>query len=165
MLQRFTSNNSFRVWRDKLRNAYFDKKYDQELTHYSSDRWIPRTNASNAENVPICWRHYGMWRINGLAKRFSKQWQGWWFETPPCRLWRHRKALHFETGVNKLRPSQNDHHFIGGLFKRTPSVHQLRLRHHRGETRIETFNWKCFPWNISRYHKKNMSIIWIIIWW
>ena len=23
-------------------------------------------------------------------KRLSKQWLGWWFETPPCPLWRHR---------------------------------------------------------------------------
>ena len=23
-------------------------------------------------------------------KRLSKQWKGWWFETPSCPLWRHR---------------------------------------------------------------------------
>ena len=23
-------------------------------------------------------------------KRLSKQWRGWWFETPSCPLWRHR---------------------------------------------------------------------------
>ena len=23
-------------------------------------------------------------------KRLSKQWWGWWFETPSCPLWRHR---------------------------------------------------------------------------
>ena len=23
-------------------------------------------------------------------KRLSKQWRGWWFETQPCPLWRHR---------------------------------------------------------------------------
>ena len=26
-------------------------------------------------------------------KRLSKQWWGWWFETPPCPLWRHRNDL------------------------------------------------------------------------
>ena len=26
-------------------------------------------------------------------KRLSKQWWGWWFETPSCPLWRHRNAL------------------------------------------------------------------------
>ena len=25
-------------------------------------------------------------------KRLSKQWQGWWFETPLCSLWRHYNA-------------------------------------------------------------------------
>ena len=24
-----------------------------------------------------------------LNKRLSKQWRGWWFETPSCPLWRH----------------------------------------------------------------------------
>ena len=27
-----------------------------------------------------------------LTKRLSKQWWGWWFETPSCPLWRHRKG-------------------------------------------------------------------------
>ena len=26
-------------------------------------------------------------------KRSSKQWWGWWFETPLCPLWRHRNAI------------------------------------------------------------------------
>ena len=26
-------------------------------------------------------------------KRLSKQWRGWWFETPSCPLWRHRNAI------------------------------------------------------------------------
>ena len=25
-------------------------------------------------------------------KRLSKQWRGWWFETPSCPLWRHRNV-------------------------------------------------------------------------
>ena len=25
-------------------------------------------------------------------KRLSKQWRGWWFETQPCPLWRHRNV-------------------------------------------------------------------------
>ena len=31
-------------------------------------------------------------------KRLSKQWWGWWFETPSCPLWRHRNAP-FSTGI------------------------------------------------------------------
>ena len=26
-------------------------------------------------------------------KRLSKQWWGWWFETPSCTLWRHRNVM------------------------------------------------------------------------
>ena len=40
-----------------------------------------------------------------LNKLFSKQWWGWWFETPSCPLWRHHNELflwylmfqHYET--------------------------------------------------------------------
>ena len=28
-----------------------------------------------------------------LTGRLSKQWWGWWFETPSCPLWRHRNGL------------------------------------------------------------------------
>ena len=31
-------------------------------------------------------------------KRLSKQWWGWWFETPPCPLWRHRNEMLFDFG-------------------------------------------------------------------
>ena len=27
-----------------------------------------------------------------LNKHWSKQWRGWWFETPSCSLWRHRNG-------------------------------------------------------------------------
>ena len=32
-----------------------------------------------------------------LNKRLSKQWRGWWFETPSCPLWRHcnENGAHF----------------------------------------------------------------------
>ena len=37
--------------------------------------------------------HKGQWRgalmICALNKRLSKQWWGWWFETPSRSLWRH----------------------------------------------------------------------------
>ena len=26
-------------------------------------------------------------------KQLSKQWWGWWFQTPSCSLWRHRNAM------------------------------------------------------------------------
>ena len=41
---------------------------------FTGDRWIPRTNASDAE----------LWCLCDLPPniRLSKQWWGWWFETP-----------------------------------------------------------------------------------
>ena len=45
---------------------------------FTGHRWIPRTKASEAE----LW-----WFL--LNKRLSKQWWGWWLETPSRPLWRH----------------------------------------------------------------------------
>ena len=48
---------------------------------FTSDRWIPRTKAGDAE----------LWRFLDLllTKRLSKQWWGWSFETPSRSSWRH----------------------------------------------------------------------------
>ena len=35
-------------------------------------------------------RSFGVFFDLCLNKRLSKQWWGWWFETPSCPLWRHR---------------------------------------------------------------------------
>ena len=48
---------------------------------FTGRRWIPRTKASDAELSCFLW--------SALNKRLSKQWQGWWFETPSRPLWRH----------------------------------------------------------------------------
>ena len=34
-----------------------------------------------------------------LNKRLSKQWWGWWFETPLCPLWRHRNGNSYPSGT------------------------------------------------------------------
>ena len=34
-------------------------------------------------------RSFGVFFDLRLNKRLSKQWLGWWFETPSCPLWRH----------------------------------------------------------------------------
>ena len=45
---------------------------------------------------PVNSPHKGQWRGALMFffdlhpnKRLSKHWWGWWFETPPCPLWRH----------------------------------------------------------------------------
>ena len=45
---------------------------------FTGHRWIPHTNASDAELWWFLW-----------YKRLSKQSRGWWFETPSCPLRRH----------------------------------------------------------------------------
>ena len=45
---------------------------------FTGHRWIPLTNASDAELWCFC-----------LKKQLSKQSSGWWFETPSRSLWRH----------------------------------------------------------------------------
>ena len=45
---------------------------------FTGHRWIPRTKASDAELWGFLW-----------SKGLSKQWWGWWFETPSRPLWRH----------------------------------------------------------------------------
>ena len=57
---------------------------------FTAPHWIPRTKASDAE----------LWCFFDLHpnKLWSKQWWGWWFETPPCQLWRNRNDHHvFQT--------------------------------------------------------------------
>ena len=53
-----------------------------------------------------------------LNIRLSKQWWGWWFETPSRPLWRHCNASEhtlasnfIHATVNILRPKQNGRHF------------------------------------------------------
>ena len=53
---------------------------------FTGDRWIPRTEASDAE----LWCIFCDMRRN---KRLSKQSWGWWFETASHSLWRHCNAL------------------------------------------------------------------------
>ena len=52
---------------------------------FTGPRWISRTKASDAE----LWCPFDM-RPN---IRLSKQSWGWWFETPPQSLWRHRNGV------------------------------------------------------------------------
>ena len=48
---------------------------------FTGDRWILRSKVSDVE------LRYFLW--SALNTRLSKQWWGWWFETPSRPLWRH----------------------------------------------------------------------------
>ena len=52
---------------------------------FTAHRWIPCTKVSDAE----LWFFFYL-RLN---KQLSKQWWGWWFETPSCPLSRHCNVL------------------------------------------------------------------------
>ena len=65
---------------------------------FTGDRWIPRTVqlVKGEIGAKVNFPHKGQWRgslmsslICALNKWLSKQWWGWWFETPSCSLWRH----------------------------------------------------------------------------
>ena len=69
-----------------------------------------------------------------LNKRLSKQSWGWWFETPPCSLWRHCNELntrHMAKINQYLGPLKSDFHDVPGQLwrgrrqrARAPSRHQ-----------------------------------------
>ena len=52
---------------------------------FTDPRWIPAQR-------PVT-RSFDVFFDLHLNKRLSKQWWGWWFETPSCPLWRHRNIL------------------------------------------------------------------------
>ena len=56
---------------------------------FTGPRWIPAQR-------PVT-RSFDVFFDLGPNKQLSKQWWGWWFETPPSPLWRHfneRKLLY-----------------------------------------------------------------------
>ena len=59
---------------------------------FTGPRWISHTKASDAE----LWCSFDM-RPN---IRLSKQSWGWWFETPPQSLWRHRNVHQMSAGLH-----------------------------------------------------------------
>ena len=72
---------------------------------FTGPRWIPRTEASDAE----VWGFFFNLLLN---KRLSKQWWGWWFETPLHPLWRHCNA-------------SDDQIQIPSIYRSAPWRHQV----------------------------------------
>ena len=88
---------------------------------FTGPRWVPAQK-------PVT-RSFDVFFYLRPNIRLSKQWWGWWFETPSCPLWRHCNAfgfcvttgLHncFTKGLNILRLRQNGRSFADDTFKRT----------------------------------------------
>ena len=49
-------------------------------------------------------RSFGVYFDLLLNKRLSKQWWGWWFETPSRSLWRHCKTMSYACWCNPIGP-------------------------------------------------------------
>ena len=47
-------------------------------------------------------RSFGVFFDLHPNKRLSKQWWGWWFETPSCPLWRHHDGLNHQHDSTSL---------------------------------------------------------------
>ena len=56
-------------------------------------------------------------------KRLSKRWWGWWFETPSCPLWRHRKeSSRLQPGLTQRWPNVDG--VVPKLDQRWPKLHR-----------------------------------------
>ena len=69
---------------------------------FTGQRWIPRTKA-NA-------RRFDVFFDLRRNKRLSKQWWGWWFETPSGPLWRQ---FNLETGETDIETIETVEHGSG----------------------------------------------------
>ena len=101
---------------------------------------------------PVNSPYKGQWRgalmfsmIYALNKRLSKQWWGWWFETPTRPLWRHYN--------DHIRP-----HYGGTRLRY--STHQ-QIQQHMGWNypKKPCRCWKCFQrrWQASSFHLNLIS--------
>ena len=112
---------------------------------FTGHQWIPHTKASDAE----LWWCFFYLRLN---KRLSKQWWGWWFETPSRPLWRYCNT-HGELLWNDL-----GHH----CPCRCTGANSPRVNNHY-KVNTHNFNSKYFinsPWAYGPHvHQKNWLAI------
>ena len=83
---------------------------------------------------PVNSPHKGQWRgalvffyYLRLNKRLSNQLWGWWFETPPCPLWRHCNGFHFDF---LLIVSEDAFDLILSVHRRPLLLTRIVLRDH-----------------------------------
>ena len=79
------------TWRSRTRQPWWRHQIET----------FPASLAVCAENSPVpgeflaqrpVTRSFDVFFDLHPNKRLSKQWRGWWFETPLCPLWRHRNG-------------------------------------------------------------------------
>ena len=86
-------------------------------------------------------RSFGVLFDLRLNNGVSKQWWGWWFETPSCPLWRHRNDIMTRTLPSMMRSrSDNTFYVICWPFYGNPPV-------------IGGSVIGGFPWSVDSHHK------------
>ena len=102
-----------------LRQAHFTQAYitwNNKKSHDDVIKWetfsaLPAICAGNSPVTgefpaqrPLTWSFDVFFELR-LNQRLSKQWWGWWFETPSGSLWRHCNYL----GIWELIHEKHDH--------------------------------------------------------
>ena len=123
---------------------------------FTGDRWISRTKASDAE----LWFFFDL-RLN---KRLSKQWWGWWFETPSRPLWRHCNGK-FRPAPPPLPPSQ----MAIDLLHKSPPVPYSTMHHFITEmcayVNISVTKWCIVGYLFDATTTTNIIIFSNELWW
>ena len=57
-----------------------------------------------------------------LNKRLSKQWLGWWFETPSCPLWRHRNEKSLSVGTWQNQRIQMNRYVFQYMHRKSKEI-------------------------------------------
>ena len=78
-------------------------------------------------------------------KRLSKQWGGWWFETPPRSLWRHRNDTDIIYDFNESHWSLHDSYINSYVNKMYPATMTLVIFNFKKDPRtLFHFTWTSF---------------------
>ena len=84
-------------------------------------KWLYYSHLGYMHDDVIKWKHFPRYWpfVRGIHrspiffylrpnKKLSKQWWGWWFETPSCPLWRHRNGTAICASTRSLDAWKNE---------------------------------------------------------
>ena len=120
---------------------------------------IPHTKANDAELWCFLWF--------ALNIRLSKQWWGWWFETPSCPLWRHCNAPNACVGNDRWNNKTTALWNVWPWHDVIMNWWCLRRYVIKKEVSLSKVNSISFIWSIycqlplSQYHKHLTQPAWL----
>ena len=97
-------------------------------------RWTPRTKASDAELLCFLW--------SALNKLSSKQWWGWWFETPSRPLWRHCNVIKYSPSSGVLYNAYSSKWVISIFFSNNNTSHTSWNVRESNKSNILAVSWR-----------------------